>query len=65
MPAYPWLEKNLVDAKNLPSHLRALKTAGVPYTEEEIKNAANDVYGKTEMQAVIAYLQVLGTTLKQ
>jgi cytochrome c oxidase cbb3-type subunit 2 len=65
MPAYPWLEKTLVDAKNLPSHLRALKTAGVPYTDEEIKNSANEVYGKTEMEAVIAYLQVLGTALKQ
>jgi len=65
MPAYPWLEKNLVDAQNLPAHMRALKTAGVPYSDAEIKSAANDVYGKTEMQAVIAYLQVLGTALKQ
>jgi cytochrome c oxidase cbb3-type subunit 2 len=65
MPAYPWLEKTLVDAKNLPSHLRALKTAGVPYTDEEIKNSANEVYGKTELEALIAYLQVLGTALKQ
>ena len=65
MPAYPWLEKNLVDAKNLPSHLRALQIAGVPYTDEEIKNSANEVYGKTEMEAMIAYLQVLGTALKQ
>jgi cytochrome c oxidase cbb3-type subunit II len=65
MPAYPWLEKDLVNAEKMPGHLRALKIAGVPYTEEEIKNAANDVYGKTEMEAVIAYLQVLGTTLKQ
>ncbi len=65
MPAYPWLEENLVNAEKMPSHLRALKIAGVPYTDDEIKNAANDVYGKTEMQAVIAYLQVLGTTLKQ
>ncbi len=65
MPAYPWLEKDLVNAEKMPGHLRALKIAGVPYTDEEIKNAANDVYGKTEMEAVIAYLQVLGTTLKQ
>ncbi len=65
MPAYPWLETTLVDAEKMPSHLRALKIAGVPYTDEEIKNAANDVYGKTEMDAIIAYLQVLGTTLKQ
>jgi cytochrome c oxidase cbb3-type subunit 2 len=65
MPAYPWLEENLVDAKNLPSHLRALQIAGVPYTDEEIKNSANEVFGKTEMEAMIAYLQVLGTALKQ
>ena len=65
MPAYPWLEKDLVDSANLPAHMRALKIAGVPYTHAEIKSAANDTYGKTEMQAVIAYLQVLGTALKQ
>lgn len=65
MPGYPWLEKNLVNAEKMPAHLRALKIAGVPYTDDEIKNAANDVYGKTEMEAVIAYLQVLGTALKQ
>jgi len=53
-----------VDAKNLPSHLRALKIAGVPYTDEEIKNSANDVYGKTEMEAIVAFLQVLGATYK-
>jgi cytochrome c oxidase cbb3-type subunit 2 len=65
MPAYPWLEKNLVDAKNMPAHMRALQIAGVPYTDEEIKNSANEVFGKTEMEAMIAYLQVLGTALKQ
>ncbi|PKO45878.1 MAG: cytochrome-c oxidase, cbb3-type subunit II [Betaproteobacteria bacterium HGW-Betaproteobacteria-22] len=65
MPAYPWLETNLVNAEKMPAHLRALKTAGVPYTDEEIKNAANDVQGKTEMEAMIAYLQVLGTAFKQ
>jgi cytochrome c oxidase cbb3-type subunit 2 len=65
MPAYPWLEENLVDAKNMPAHMRALQIAGVPYTDEEIKNSANEVFGKTEMEAMIAYLQVLGTALKQ
>lgn len=65
MPAYPWLEKAPVDAKNLPAHMRALRTAGVPYTDAEIKSAANDVFDKTEMDAVVAYLQVLGTALKQ
>lgn len=65
MPAYPWLEKTLVNGEKLPAHMRALKIAGVPYSDEEIKNSANDVYGKTEMEALIAYLQVLGTALKQ
>lgn len=64
MPGYPWLNKDKVDAKHMPAHLRALRTAGVPYTDEDIKNAANDVYGKTEMDALIAYLQILGTNLK-
>jgi cytochrome c oxidase cbb3-type subunit 2 len=64
MPAYPWLEKNLVVAKNLPSHLRALQIAGVPYSDEEIKNSANEVFGKTEMEAIVAFLQILGVTYK-
>lgn len=65
MPAYPWLDKDLVNHKQLPNHLRALRTAGVPYTDEDIAGAAEAVYGKTELEAVIAYLQVLGTTLKR
>ncbi|MES2579585.1 MAG: cytochrome-c oxidase, cbb3-type subunit II [Pseudomonadota bacterium] len=64
MPAYPWLEENKVDAKSLPNHMRALRVAGVPYTDEEIANATSEVEGKTEMEAMIAYLQMLGTTLK-
>lgn len=64
MPAYPWLMKAQVDAKSMPNHMRALQRVGVPYTEEEITKSAEDVYGKTEMEALIAYLQVLGTTLK-
>lgn len=64
MPAYPWLNTDLVNAKQLPNHMRALRTAGVPYTDEDINKAADEVYGKTEMEAVITYLQVLGTHLK-
>ena len=64
MPAYPWLEKNLVDADSLPSHLRALRTVGVPYTDEQIAKAGEEVKGKTELEATIAYLQVLGLALK-
>ena len=64
MPAYPWLEKNLVDADALPNHLKALRTVGVPYTDEEIAKASNEVRGKTELTALIAYLQSLGRALK-
>ncbi len=64
MPSYPWLGKNKVDAMHMPAHMKALRTAGVPYTNEEIKSSTDEVYGKTESEALIAYLQVLGTTLK-
>jgi cytochrome c oxidase cbb3-type subunit 2 len=64
MPAYPWLNEDKVDAEHMPAHLRALRIAGVPYTDEEIKRSADDVSGKTEMEALIAYLQILGTSLK-
>jgi len=64
MPAYPWLEKTLVDADSLPNHLRALRTVGVPYTDEQIAKASEEVKGKTELEATIAYLQVLGLALK-
>jgi cytochrome c oxidase cbb3-type subunit II len=60
MPAYPWLEKNTVDADSLPSHMKGLRTLGAPYSDEEIAKAAEDVKGKTELEAVIAYLQGLG-----
>jgi len=64
MPAYPWLEKNQVDAASMAPHMRALRRVGVPYSDEEIAGAAEAVKGKTEMEATIAYLQVLGTALK-
>ena len=64
MPAYPWLEKTKVDAASMAPHMRALRRVGVPYTDEEIAGAAEAVNGKTEMEAVIAYLQVLGTAIK-
>jgi cytochrome c oxidase cbb3-type subunit II len=64
MPAYPWLEKNLVDAEIMPKKLSVLRTLGHPYSDEEIKSAAEDVRGKTEMEALIAYLQSLGLALK-
>jgi len=64
MPAYPWLEKNTVDAAAMPRHMKALRTVGVPYTEADIAGAAEAVKGKTEMEALIAYLQGMGRTLK-
>jgi cytochrome c oxidase cbb3-type subunit 2 len=64
MPAYPWLEKNLVDADALPNHLRALRAVGVPYSDDEIANAADEVRDKSELTALIAYLQSLGRALK-
>ena len=64
MPAYPWLEKTLVEAESMPAHMRALRTVGVPYTDADIASASEDVKGKTEMDAVIAYMQILGTHLK-
>ena len=60
MPAYPWLEKNTVDAASLPAHMAGLRTLGAPYSDEEIAKASEDVKGKTELEAVIAYLQGLG-----
>ncbi len=64
MPAYPWLEKTAVDAQSLPAHMKALRIVGVPYTEEQIAKASDEVKGKTEMDATIAFLQVLGLALK-
>jgi cytochrome c oxidase cbb3-type subunit 2 len=64
MPAYPWLEKTPVDADVMPAHMRALRTVGVPYTDAQIAGAVEEVKGKTEQDALIAYLQVLGIHLK-
>jgi cytochrome c oxidase cbb3-type subunit 2 len=64
MPAYPWLEKNMVDASVMPAHMTALRRVGVPYTDEQIAKASEEVKGKTELEATIAYLQVLGLALR-
>jgi len=60
MPGYPWLEKRRVDAGTVVRHMRGLRTLGDPYSDEDIAGAAAAVEGKTEMDAVIAYLQGLG-----
>jgi len=64
MPAYPWLEKSPVDAAAMPTHMTALRRVGVPYSDAEIAQASQDVQGKTEMDALIAYLQAMGRALK-
>jgi cytochrome c oxidase cbb3-type subunit II len=64
MPAYPWLEKDLVDPSQMTTKLKALRTLGAPYSDEEVAKASEEVKGKTEMDALIAYLQVLGTAVK-
>jgi cytochrome c oxidase cbb3-type subunit II len=61
MPAYPWLERATVDAAEMPTKLAALRTLGAPYSDEEVAGAAAAVKGKSEIEALIAYLQVLGT----
>ncbi|KHL68987.1 cytochrome-c oxidase, cbb3-type subunit II [Pseudomonas flexibilis] len=63
MPAYPWLVENTLDGKDTAKKLQALRTLGVPYTADDIATARDAVKGKTEMDAVVAYLQVLGTSL--
>jgi cytochrome c oxidase cbb3-type subunit 2 len=64
MPAYPWLLTAAVDDASIAAHMRGLRKVGVPYTDAEIAKAAEDVRGKTEIEALIAYLQVLGTAVK-
>ena len=64
MPAYPWLEKTEVDASVVAQRMKALRIVGVPYSDEDIKGAPDAVKGKTELDALISYLQVLGTNLK-
>ncbi len=61
MPGYPWLLERMVDPDLVTRKLKALKTLGDPYSDEQIAAAAGEVEGKTEMDAVIAYLQELGT----
>lgn len=64
MPAYPWLAVTAVDAQPMPAHMRALRTVGVPYTDAQIAAAGDELKDKTELDATIAYLQMLGLALK-
>ncbi|MFO1427789.1 MAG: cytochrome-c oxidase, cbb3-type subunit II [Steroidobacteraceae bacterium] len=65
MPGFPWLEKNQVNADGTAPKMRALRMVGVPYTDAQIAGAAEEVRGHTEMDALVAYLQGLGTASKQ
>jgi cytochrome c oxidase cbb3-type subunit 2 len=65
MPAYPWLSSAQADASDIQSRMRALRRVGVPYTDEEIANAPKALEGKTELDVLIAYLQGLGTEIRQ
>ena len=64
MPRYSWLAEATINSKKTPVKMRAMQTLGVPYSDEEIAAAAGLVDGKTEMQALIAYLQGLGTAIR-
>ncbi len=61
MPGFPWLAEAMVDGELVARKMRALRRLGDPYSDEQIAAAATDVAGKTEMDALIAYLQNLGT----
>ncbi len=63
MPSYPWLFSDKVDGEITPKKMLALRSVGVPFTDEAIASSAADVDGKPEIQALIAYLQQLGTVM--
>lgn len=65
MPAFPWLAENTLTGENTAKKMQVMKQLGVPYTEDDIAGAKQAVQGKTEMEALIAYLQSLGTALSQ
>ncbi len=64
MPAYPWLVESVIDAASVPPRLVALRRLGVPYADADIAKAADEVKGRSELDALVAYLQVLGTARK-
>lgn len=64
MPSYPWLFENTVDGRVTPKKMKALRTVGVPYTDEDIEGAKAAVDGVREIEALVAYLQQLGTVMK-
>jgi cytochrome c oxidase cbb3-type subunit 2 len=65
MPAFPWLFDDIVDSSKTSAKMTALRTVGVPYSDEDIAGAAALVEGKTEIEALVSYLQNLGTLIKR
>ncbi len=65
MPGYPWLEENELDGSDIQAKMSTLRTLGVPYTDEQIEAAPQALEGKTEMDAIIAYMQGLGIHIKR
>jgi cytochrome c oxidase cbb3-type subunit 2 len=63
MPAFPWFEENVIDGSVTPKKMEAMRMLGVPYTDADIAGASAAVEGKTEMDAIVAYLQNLGTAI--
>ena len=64
MPGYPWLKDTPLDTSIIQTKMRVMRKLGVPYTDVDIAQSPKDIEGKTEMDAIIAYLQVLGTAVK-
>ena len=64
MPGYPWLFESVLTGEDMAAKMRGLRTVGVPYSDEQIAVAKTEVMGKTEAEVLIAYLQVLGTSVK-
>ncbi len=64
MPSYPWLNTNMLDPSDITPRMNALRMLGDPYTDEQIAAAPDELKGKSEMDALVAYLQVLGLTLR-
>jgi cytochrome c oxidase cbb3-type subunit 2 len=64
MPGYPWLGETKLDTSLIQRKMRVLRVLGSPYTDEQIANAPKELEGKTELDAIVAYLQSLGTAIK-
>jgi len=64
MPGYPWFETTAIPTDDIEQRMKVLRTLGAPYSDQEINAAPQQLAGKTEMDAMIAYLQVLGTSVK-